>query len=32
MEGSSPDVIKDANYITTTNQEEGVAKVLEKFS
>lgn len=31
MEGSTPLVIEVADYITASNQEEGVAKVLEKF-
>ncbi len=31
MEGSTPFVIEVADYITASNQEEGVAKVLEKF-
>lgn len=31
MEGSTPEVTKIADYITTTNNKEGVAKALEKF-
>lgn len=31
MEGSTPFVIEVADYITASNQEEGVAKALEKF-
>lgn len=31
MEGSTPVVTKIADYITTSNNEEGVAKALEKF-
>ena len=31
MEGSTPEINGIANYITTSNNEEGVAKTLEKF-
>ena len=31
MEGSTPEVSEIADYITTSNNEEGVAKALEKF-
>ncbi len=31
MEGSAPDVVQVADYITSTNENEGVAKVLHKF-
>lgn len=31
MEGSTPLVTQVADYVTTSNQEDGVAKVLEKF-
>lgn len=31
MEGSTPEVTEIADYITTSNNEEGVAKALEKF-
>lgn len=31
MEGSTPEVTEIADYITDTNQEDGVAKALEKF-
>ena len=31
MQGSTPEVIKIADYITKTNNDEGVAKALEKF-
>lgn len=32
MEGSTPEITKIANYITSSNNEEGVAKVLEKLT
>ena len=31
MEGSTPTVIKEADYVTNSNNEEGVAKAIEKF-
>jgi len=31
MEGSTPEITEIADYITDTNQKEGVAKVLEKY-
>lgn len=31
MEGSTPEVTQIADYVTASNKEEGVAKVLEKF-
>lgn len=31
MEGSTPEITQIANYVTMSNNEEGVAKVLEKF-
>ena len=31
MQGSNPEVIEIADYVTTSNDEEGVAKSLEKF-
>ena len=31
MKGSTPEIIKIANYVTDTNNNDGVAKVLESF-
>ena len=31
MKGSTPDITSIADYITSTNDDEGVAKVLEKI-
>ena len=31
MQGSTPEVIEIADYVTTSNNDEGVAKALEKF-
>lgn len=31
MGGSTPEVTQIADYVTTSNKEEGVAKVLEEF-